>query len=750
MKMLDSPQKTKTIIAKNIRVFGVVQGVGMRPFIFHLASKLKLSGWVQNTGNSVEILIQGDENNIDSFMTQLHCHQLPLLQIEKIYTKSVGLEKKLNSFSIFESKSAIQQPYIIKDYAICSQCKAELTDKSNRRYHYPFISCTNCGPRYSLLYQYPLDRQNSTLKNFPPCSACEKEYQNQSDRRFHGQNISCKNCGPILFDNKGNNSNIIENCVSHLKQGHIVAIKTTSGYKIICDASNEQAIQRLRTRKERPHKPFAVMFSDIEHIKRFTLATKSELRSISAKENPIVLCRKRKNTLPDNICPQLKHIGACLPGSGIETLIFGQFKHPIIFTSGNPGGQPIISEPEKAEGALTNIADYFLHHNLPIENPVDDSVLKTIAGKIRPIRLAKGYAPIELENPFPLKRPVIALGAQMKNTIAIAWDNKIIISPHIGDTGEYNTWQNVLRQIRQLEKLYNIKAEHYLVDQHVGYTSHRWVKQNQLSHTSILHHKAHASSSTIGIPANTQCITFTWDGTGLGEHNQLWGGETFLGTAGNWKRVASINSFLLPGAEKAITQPWRIAGSLMWQCQLNYESDNPSLNSVHLAWKNKINTPETSSIGRLFDGAAALLGLILNSSYDGQAAMTLEACATDTSQDFISLPIVCDSENIYRADWKPLIIFLSKKNLTREYRATVFHNTLAHLILEQSLIFRRHYKINHIALCGGVFQNNLLCKKAQQLLKNNHFNCFINPVLPLNDAQISYGQIIEYAAQQNQ
>ena len=209
MITLDSPQKIKNLIAKKIKVFGVVQGVGMRPFIFQLASELKLYGWVQNTGNSVEIFIQGNENNIDSFLTQLHCHQLPLLQIDKISAKSIELEKKLNRFSILESKPAIQQPHIIKDYAICFQCKAELTDNSNRRYHYPFISCTNCGPRYSLLYRYPLDRQNSTLQGFPLCAACEKEYQNQSDRRFHGQNISCKNCGPLLFDNKGNNSNII-------------------------------------------------------------------------------------------------------------------------------------------------------------------------------------------------------------------------------------------------------------------------------------------------------------------------------------------------------------------------------------------------------------------------------------------------------------------------------------------------------------------------------------------------------------
>ena len=785
-KEIDTPKSNSTsscIYAQCLTIHGVVQGVGMRPFIYRKATQQHLRGWVKNTGNHVDVFVQGTETQLENFLHALHGIDLPLVIVTKITKESAEVEKSIISFSIIKSDSQIDEKHPLFDYATCKQCQTELLSgpenkKPNRRYLYAFTSCTNCGPRHSILREYPLDRENTSFDDFPTCIDCSNEYADTKNRRFHAQNISCKNCGPVLFTHHQNSAtenmtDIQNHCTTLLKAGKIIAIKSSSGYKLICDATNANAIKKLRERKKRPHKPFAIMFPDTGSIRHFTEAKKEDLHFLNSKENPILIVNARKGILPYGINPSFNTIGACLPGTPLEHLLLIELDRPVIVTSGNGPAQSIISNPDEAECSLIGIADHFIHHNLKITHALDDSVWKNINKKPHPIRLAKGYAPFEFQLPVKLKEPVIAFGAQMKNTIAIAWENRVIISAHLGNTSNFNTWKKTLKEIEILKKHYNVLPSHYLVDNHNGYTSHQWVRDNffrqNFSYTKILHHHAHASAVASTMPANEPCLAFTWDGTGLGENDQLWGGETFIGGPGHWRRVASIREFSLPGSSAAIKQPWRIAASLLWYCDLDYEAANLNrhiqnrhmLELTHVAWEKKINAPLTSSIGRLFDGAASILGLLVESTFEGHAAMLLEAHATDPTEDFISLSASSNSssasvpakgrdnkQNLYIGDWEKLILLLNNNDFSSHYRATVFHNSLAQFILDQCLFFRRQDHVNNVGLSGGVFQNSKLVELTCILLKKHKFNYFLCNSIPCNDAQISFGQIIEYASQQ--
>jgi len=746
-------------LAQHLKIFGAVQGVGMRPHLYKLAMQNHLVGWVKNAGSHVEVLIQGAEQNLQTFLSNTQYLDLPLAEIQRVEQKSVPVAKNINRFLILNSENKSDLSCAIKDYAICEHCKRELFDKNNRRYLYPFISCTNCGPRYSIFEKYPLDRKNMSLRDFSLCEKCDQEYSSVDDRRFHAQNICCEQCGPQLFTGETVSSSettksILSQAVLTLRQGKIIALKSSSGYKLICDATNVEAINLLRKRKNRPHKPFAVMFSNKSSLKNLTNASQADIQFVEKKENALLIVDEKFMALPDCINPYLTKIAACLPGSAIEILLLAAFDKPVIFTSGNIAGQTIISEQDKVRLLLENVADSFIHHNLKITHAMDDSVWGKIKGRPRPFRLGKGYAPLEFNLPFTLMQPVVAFGAYMKNTVAIAWGNRVVVSPHIGDTGDYGTWMAALHQVSILKLQYDVDASHHLIDSHHAYTSHQWVKNNKLSHTSILHHHAHASAVASFMPANEPGLVFTWDGTGLGEKNELWGGETFIGKPGNWNRVASLKKFALPGADAVIKQPWRTAVSLLWHIESNVklnsfcEEHADECFLIRKMWKNKVNSPLTSSIGRLFDAAAAILGLLEYCSYDGQAAMVLEANSTSNTSDFISIPLIKSENGLFVADWQILVRFLSENESPVSYRATVFHNSLAQLILDQCLLFRRLKNINHVGLSGGVFQNAVLVEIATGLLEKHNFSSYICEYMPSNDASISYGQVIEYGFRQ--
>ena len=733
-------------------IFGSVQGVGFRPFIYRLAREYNILGWIKNVSGYVEIFAQGHVKDLNSFQQSISSRAPALAEIWKIQCKTAKKLENIRNFSIADSEHSIDANTSTKDYVICDTCKTELFDKNNRRHLHPFINCTNCGPRFSIINNYPFDRSNTTYNEFKPCKKCEDEYNNCNNRRFHAQNINCPDCGPSIYSNSDssiNNQSFISQCCKALNAGKIVTLKSTGGYKLLCDATSASSISRLRELKHRPHKPFAVMFPDIETISNYTQATPADIRFISSKENPVLIVPKSSRKLSDNIHPGLSEIAVCLPGNAIELMLLHYFSRPVIYTSGNISNAPIISSTSMAEESLKCVADLIIHHNLEISQATDDSIWKSTNGAHTPIRLSKGYAPVSFELSNNNERTVIALGAQMKNTVAIAHNDLAIVSPHMGDHNDFRNWQRTLRYIQTQQKQLNVKNPHYLIDKHSTYTSHQWVIQQSLEHSTILHHHAHASAVATNIPTDKNLLIFTWDGTGLGENNNLWGGETLFGRPGQWQRLASIRPFPLIGAELAITKVWRCAASVLWEIGYSYEVDVGELQLTKQAWKNKTNSPMTTSIGRLFDAAAAILGLVNEVTYDGQAAMLLEAGAIEKTEDFISLPFHENSEDFLESDWAKLVVFLTDTKFSVPYRATVFHNSLAHLILNQCLTVRKKYGVNNIGLSGGVFQNTVLLGKTKNLLKKYDFNCYNSRHLPSNDAHICYGQLIEYFAQEH-
>ncbi len=737
-----------TIVAKQLKITGLVQGVGFRPFVFRLANKHNLVGNIKNCGSHVELFVQGDKNNIANFLNDIQNFSPALANIKHLVKNEASPDLALKSFAIKKSDHH-SQPQIthIKDYAVCDACLAEFNDPGNRRFHYAFISCTHCGPRYSILHCFPLDRENTGFSKFIPCDECVAEYTDPGNRRFHAQNISCPACGPglsYLRNEKLTTGAIIDYCVSRLLKGEIVCIKGVSAYRLYCDASNEVAVHKLRALKRRPDKPFAIMYpdsDDFELLKNDLFIDAETVFFLQQATRPIVLIpQKHKTVLAKNIAPGLNTIGVMLPATGLEYLLLNRINRPLVATSANLSGGKIISEKLMVEEKLSHPDMSFIHHDLDIQNALDDSVFKANPfNKIVPVRLARGYAPYEYKLPFVLDEPILAFGAQNKNTLTLAWQDRAVISQHLGDMGHIEVWQSTLAQIAAFQKTFNVDVKRYLVDAHPAYTANQWLKNNSLVYTEILHHHAHASALFFEHQPSGPVLVFCWDGNGYGDDGTLWGGETFYGSPGNWLRVASVRPFKLPGGENAIKEPWRIAASLCWHVGQQYSGNQKQQQNLKQLWQADINCPLSSSIGRLFDAAAALLGLLDVVNYDGQAAMQLETVASSDTEDFIS-PEIRDE----KFDWQSLLMLLQDTSLTVSYRAKVFHNSLAQLVLQQTILLSKKYEFRHVGFSGGVFQNNLLTALIRDLLNKQDYVVLLHNTLPANDGVISLGQVVEY------
>ena len=738
-------------IARSIVIEGKVQGKGVRPLICRTAKTYNLTGWVRNNGAGVSVFCQGKENAVQQFIEFVRTSPSIENNTEQFFIANENFNPAINGFSILPSVAQDNQHHIPQDSAICKECLVELFDKNNRRYSYPFISCTQCGPRFSLLKDFPIDRINSCFDDHQICAECQAEYENPENRRYHAQNISCPQCGPSLSLVSGDTiwtNNIISRCCELLKKGKIIALKSTSGYRLIADANNLKTINLLRQRKQRPSKPFAIMIKDRHSAQEICQASFHDIEFLESRANPILLLPKKINSsYLDNVAPNISQLGIYLPGTGLEHLLLKEFSNPLISTSANRSGESIIYDEKTATDKLVNIADAFIHHNLTIENSSDDSVWQSTREIPQATRLGRGDAPIELTLPFHLKKTIVALGAQDKTTFSLAWGNRLIISTHVGDMNDHSCWLSLQNKLQQLLRLYNVIPEHYVIDKHPTYTSSQWVKKEKLPHTEVFHHHAHASSLYLNMPQNEDALIFTWDGTGLGENAQLWGGETFIGRAGHWKRVATFNPFPLPGGEKCIKEIWRTAYSLLITCDLEVPIDDKQAIVTQII-ASKINTPLTSSVGRLFDGVAALLGILDETDFDGQAAIYLQNLATHPTNDFVELSLLKSDIEFCQIDYKSLIRAMVDTSQTIEYRSTVFHNSLANVILNctQQILENRHIK--NIGFSGGVFQNQQLSNKAQDLLHKHGYNVYIHNTIPCNDAGISVGQILEYANKQ--
>jgi len=491
-------------VAWHLRVGGRVQGVGYRPFVFRQAHHYGLTGWAQNLGSEVAIHVEGSAQRLQAFTDSLLTQAPPLARPCLLERHEVTRQHDDNFFIKSSDADTTTIPHIPPDHFVCDDCLRELNDPRDRRYRYPFINCTQCGPRYTLIKGMPYDRQRTTMVDFPLCPACQNEYDNPLDRRFHAEPLACPTCGPqlhfsTLVQQIEGNEAALAAALAALRQGKIVAVKGIGGYHLMCDAQNDQVVTRLRARKQRPHKPLAVMFPPqgedaLAAIREALTPTQEELTLLRSPQRPIVLCRKQANSkLAPSIAPGLDEIGAMLPYSPLHHLLLKDFDAPLVATSGNLSGEPVLTDAQEAEQRLQRIADAYLHHDRPILRPADDPIYRRSAHHLQPLRLGRGCAPLELTLPYHLDEPLLTVGGQMKNSIALAWENRCVLSPHIGDLDSPRARQVFEQVITDLQQLYGVKARAVIADAHTGYASHRWARDSGLPLTTVQHHHAHAS-----------------------------------------------------------------------------------------------------------------------------------------------------------------------------------------------------------------------------------------------------------------
>lgn len=737
-----------SIQARFFVLSGHVQGVGFRPFVYRLAQEYHIHGWVENWMGQVAIHAEGDADYLQTFQAKLIKQAPPHATPVISKTRIVDCEHYA-AFSIRRSNDKTPNTIrIVSDLPVCKDCLHELDDPADRRYRYPFINCTHCGPRYTLIRQLPYDRANTTMAEFSLCPQCKREYEDSADRRYHAEPIACPVCGPSLSFESGDqvitsDEPALQACIAALQRGEIVAVKGIGGYHLMADACNDKAVQQLRDRKPRPHKPLAVMMAG-QHLSRYVLADEQELDLLTGVEHPILLLTQRPDSaLSKLIAPNLGEVGVMLPYSPLHYLLLKEFAGPLVATSANISGEPVLTDNSEVAKRLSHVADAILHHNRPIQRPADDPVYRIINNKPRAIRLGRGNAPLELNLPFAIDKPTLAVGGHMKNTIALAWRNNIVVSPHIGELDSLRSQQVFAQVIADLQALYQVTAERVVCDAHPKYSSTEWAKASGLEVLPVYHHHAHASCLAGEFLREQNWLVFAWDGTGYGVDKTIWGSEALLGNSGSWQQLASLRQFHLPGGDRAAREPWRSAAALCWEASLDWSASNKDIEMVHQAWKKQINCPVTSSAGRLFDAAAASIDLVDKVSFEGQAPMWLEALAQQGNSEGLSLEMDQDENGVWRVDWQWLLETLLNDQQSQADRARCFHETMAMVILHQALQVREQFGDFAVGLSGGVFQNRLLTERAIELLEENSFRCYFPEHLPVNDGGLCYGQIIE-------
>lgn len=736
---------------------GRVQGVGFRPFVYRLAHELGLSGSVMNGSGKVFVTAEGTGRALAEFAERLVA-DAPPLAAPHLDGSEEAEPSGLFGFRILESREGGPADiHVPPDLFMCDDCLAEVGDPAERRHGYPFTNCTQCGPRYTLIARLPYDRPNTAMTGFELCENCRAEYENPLDRRFHAQPLACPACGPHLEfaagpDRFRGDVKALDAAIAMLKQGDIVAAKGVGGYHLLCDAKNGSAVERLRRRKHRPHKPLAVMFplggaDGMDRIRDFAQADPAEAAAIAGPERPIVLLRKREQcALAEGIAPDLAEIGAFLPYAPLHHLLLDRFGGPLIATSGNVSGEPVIIDNRMAEARLGNIADAFLHHDRPILRPADDTVLRAIGGRPRTIRAGRGTAPLELRLPCPLAQPLLATGGQMKNAPAIGFAGRAVLLPHVGELDSPRAREVFEHVSCDLQQLYAAPAEAIVIDAHPGYWTGRWAKEQGKPVIVVGHHAAHAGALAGEYPEVETWLTFTWDGVGFGADGTLWGGETLFGRPGAWRRVASLRQFHVTGADRAGREPWRSAAAVMWETGRNFTfADERTTRMAHAAWSKRINTFATSAAGRLFDAAAALVLDLHTATYEGQGPMLLEAVAAPAA-DSILLPMLRDEDGLLRTDWSPLLDMLADETISRPERAGMFHASLANVICEQVRRLADELNFQAVGLTGGVFQNRMLAEMVMTRLAQMDMPVLMPGSVPANDGGLAFGQIVEAAA----
>ncbi len=732
-----------------IHIEGTVQGVGFRPFVYQLATRYNLKGSVSNGTQGVVMILNTNTTLLETFLQAIQNELPPLASIDNITTTQIK-PRIITDFQIMMTDDDGEKTVRIPaDVSICKTCETELFEPTNRRYEYPFITCTHCGVRYSIIYDLPYDRKNTSMKFFTMCKACEKEYTDPLDRRYHAQPIGCGECGPrlelrdISEEVSVEQCDIIDKTVELLLEGNIVALKGVGGYHLICDATNEVAVAKLRERKHRPTKPFAVMVKDLEMARELAYINEQEEALLISKERPIVLLTANLNTehltLNAQIAPNISRIGLFLPYTPLHLLLLHKLNRPLVATSANVTDEPICTSLEDLE-KLQSIYDYVLDHNRDIVNGCDDSVVMVVKEQQVILRRARGYAPASIKLPFELKQNVLALGANQKSTIAIGFGKEVILSPHIGDLDSIGSVEYYKKNIKTLERIYDFKPEVIAHDKHPDYESTKVAKLLAGSDTELVdvqHHYAHILSVMAEKQITGKVLGVAFDGTGYGDDGNLWGGEFLVCDYKNYKRVAQLNYFKLLGGAKAIKEPKRVALSLLFDLYgeeaLNLQ--NPTiqafsaseLRTYFITWQKGLNTPLSSSAGRLFDAVASLLGVCHVMSFEGESGMMLEELYDASVKGYYTF-----GYEEGKIDVLPIVNTMLQENDTRIAVSKFFHT-----LVEMILTIHKQYDLP-LVLSGGVFQNRVLLGLVLEKIPM----AIISNTIPPNDGGIALGQVV--------
>jgi hydrogenase maturation protein HypF len=766
--------------AEQIRVRGLVQGVGFRPFVHALAQRLKLVGTVHNDAEGVLIQVAGESAGIDALVAAITTEAPPLAHVVSIERGRWIAPDGLTSFSIAPSPHSAGKNTagVVPDARICADCAAEIDSVNERRYRYAFASCTSCGPRFSILDAIPYDRANTTMRDFPLCPACESEYEQPSDRRFHAQPIACPACGPHLWLEDAAGAAVaaadpLTEAVAALRHGKILALKGLGGFHLACDASDEIAVEALRIRKRRPAKPFALMAFDLDLIRQHCRLDALEAALLASPAAPIVLLeREGDRRLAAGVAPNQALLGWMLPTAPLHHLLLNEFGGALVMTSGNVSGEPQVITNEAAHTRLGTFADLFLMHDRPIARRLDDSVARVVGGETRLLRHARGYAPAPRALPpgFAGAPPVLALGGEMKAAICLSRDNEALLSHHLGDLEEALTYREFVRAIDDYADLFDHRPALLACDMHPAYRSTAWAEEaartRDLPLQRVQHHHAHIASAMAerGWPRDGgRVVGIALDGVGYGSDDTVWGGEILLCDYSGFERMACLRPVPLPGGARAVTEPWR---NLLAQLDAAFGADGTMaclpvlpggailaaqpLKLLRQAMAQGLNSPLSSSSGRLFDAVAAALGLApARLSFEGEAAMALEALAS-TSRDATCYPFDLDTTtNPWTIDpapmWRALLDDLAQDVPTADIAAR-FHHGLAEMFCRAALRLAKDHDAQGIALGGGVFQNGLLLQACLARLAQSSLPVLSPGEVPANDGGLAYGQAVIAAA----
>lgn len=768
-----------------ITVKGTVQGVGFRPFVYKLALNYNLKGWVNNNSEGVYIDIQGSYNDISNFLYDLEFNSPPLSKI----TSLSFIEKNLTSyknFSIKESDTLTNKiTFISPDIALCDDCLADISSPKNRRYKYAFTNCTNCGPRFSITKDIPYDRDKTTMNSFIMCTSCNEEYKNPLDRRFHAQPNACSDCGPSIWieDTLGNkllsHRNLHTNDTNkyvqeknydfdpikfaqdNLIDGKIFAIKGLCGFHLACNALNSDAVDTLRKRKNRPHKPLALMFKDLDTVHKYVTLSDIEKETLTSKEKPILLINKRSilcDNFPQTIAPNVNTLGIMLPYTPLHHILFMDSDLDVlVMTSANMNSLPMEYENTIAKSTLSHVVDFFLFHDRDIHIPLDDSILRIMNNERTILRKARGYIPSPIHMEIP--KNILALGSNMKNTFSFPKENYIFTSQYNGDLETIESVENYTRNLAHFKKIFSFEEDYVACDLHPNYESTKIALKSNKPIIYIQHHHAHIVSCMIdnNLP-DENVIGISFDGTGYGTDNKIWGSEFFICNHKTFERKGHLSYKKLLGNDSLIQSPWKIGSLYLYSALKKYKGEytqeklkdiccnvfSKECTPLIALMEKKLKIYDTCSMGRLFDCVSSILNIRKEISYEGQASIELESMASTDCTDYYYATISSEN-NEYIIDTDELIVKVFEDieyGLCPNIISAKFHNTIAFLILKMCLLLRGATNIQKVCLSGGVFQNKLLLEKSSMLLKENSFLVYTHKNIPPNDSGISIGQLV--------